>query len=190
LIYIGFCCHRRGERSAFLLSATSPSSRSTHNPIAPSVIPVISVLGPLLLSDGTNSFSLNFFADPHALNSVASIFYKNKVGEGCSLRSPFPKSFPCHRSGNSPLRRAIATDPTTPSCKSFPCHTFRHPPGSPLRPSACGACPDQGRDVSALSLSPLLLFSTQCSATCSNPGRMCKPKEPHAVAAPEPHPQH
>ena len=36
-----------------------------------------------------NSFRLNVFADPHPLNPVASIFYKNTRGRG--LNFPIPK---------------------------------------------------------------------------------------------------
>jgi hypothetical protein len=59
-----------------------------------------------------NSFPLNSFADPHPINPVASIFYKNIVGQGASsfqsssrIFCP-PKSFTIRRS-RTPLPQPL-----------------------------------------------------------------------------------
>ena len=40
----------------------------------------------------SNSHGINLFADPHPLNPIASIFYKNHRGEGAVLLNSFPFS--------------------------------------------------------------------------------------------------
>src|SRR6266446_1640834 len=52
------------------------------------------------------SFPLNLFADPHPLNPIASILYKNGVGRGPStLQSPSPISYPPTRHPSNFIRR-------------------------------------------------------------------------------------
>jgi len=79
---------------------------------------------PLALS--TKSHAINLFGDPRPLNLYATIFYKNSGGRGCS---PSPKSFHCHRSENSAVSPAIATDPKTPRNNPCRCHTSETPRG-------------------------------------------------------------
>src|SRR5216683_2991901 len=51
------------------------------------------------------SFPLNLFADPHPLNPIASILYKNRVGRGPStLQSPSPISYPPTRHPSNFIR--------------------------------------------------------------------------------------
>jgi len=81
-----------------------------------------------------NSFPHNLLSDPHPLNPVVSIFYKNIWGRG--VLSSFPIS------SFKPLTPAFATDPQTapitpffathpksPSSKPFVCHTSETPRG-------------------------------------------------------------
>src|SRR6266851_4088725 len=49
-----------------------------------------------------------------------------------------PKSFPCHRSENSPVSPIIATDPKTHLSKSCICHTSDIPPGVTLASPTLG----------------------------------------------------
>ncbi len=51
------------------------------------------------------SFPLNLFADPHPLNPIASILYKNRGGRGPStLQSPSPISYPPTRHPSNFIR--------------------------------------------------------------------------------------
>src|SRR6266478_5548198 len=52
------------------------------------------------------AFPLNLFADPHPLNPIASILYKNRGGRGPStLQSPSPISYPPTRHPSNFIRR-------------------------------------------------------------------------------------
>ncbi len=66
----------------------------------------------------SNSLPLNLFADPHPLNPVVSILYKNIGGQGCGLPAPTSdlqssNLFFCQTSENPPVSSAIATLPKT-----------------------------------------------------------------------------
>src|SRR5258708_949338 len=78
------------------------------------------------------SLRLNLFADPHPLNSIASIFYKNSGGQGV------PRSaIPCpHLASISPLNAtlmdlpaSVANKRLTASAKPFRCNTYKKPGG-------------------------------------------------------------
>ena len=115
------------------MSATPPSSLPNHDSLRPSVS---SVLNPIPLSYGANSFPLNPFADPYHLNSVVSISYKNRVGEGYSRRSPDSKSFPCRTSDT--LQRPSLRSSADPAPLRYPflffCYSLRSGlPSPPIR---------------------------------------------------------
>ncbi len=78
------------------------------------------------------SLRLNLFADPHPLNSIASIFYKNSGGQGV------PRSaIPCrHFVSISPLvatlmdlLASVANKRLTARAKPFRCNTYKKPGG-------------------------------------------------------------
>ncbi len=69
------------------------------------------------------------FADHHPLTPLESYRFKNTLRKECSRRSRSPKSFPCHRSKNSPVSPAIATDPRTALSNPCVCHTSETPRG-------------------------------------------------------------
>jgi len=93
------------------------------------------------------------FADHHPLTPLESYRFKNTLRKECSRRSRSPKSFPCHRSKNSPVSPAIATDPRTALSNPCVCHTSETPGGysQALR--------------RLLNLSPL--FSNSCALFCA-----------------------
>jgi hypothetical protein len=68
---------------------------------------------------------------PHAVLPTSSMSLR--LPQPCSHYAP--KSFPCHRSENSPVSPTIATDPKTRVSKSSACHTSETPRGL-LSPSA------------------------------------------------------
>ena len=83
------------------------------------------------------SLRLNLFADPHPLNSIASIFYKNSGGQGV------PRSaIPCrHFVSISPLvatlmdlLASVANKRLTAMAKPFRCNTYKKPGGGVLFP--------------------------------------------------------
>src|SRR5260370_31522419 len=60
---------------------------------------------------------------------MESYRFKNTQRKECSRRSRSPKSFPWHRSKNSPVSPAIATDPRTARSNPCVCHTSETPRG-------------------------------------------------------------
>src|SRR6266851_6577030 len=76
-----------------------------------------------------------------------------------------PKSFPCHRSENSPVSPIIATDPKTHLSKSCICHTSDIPPGVTLASPTLGL-PHPQAFQRFLQLSPF--FSNSCALFCTH----------------------
>ena len=64
----------------------------------------------------SNFFALNLFADPHPLNPVPSIFYKNAGGERSHPTLPTL----------SRISHLPYTVPSSLSCKSFACHSYEN----------------------------------------------------------------
>ena len=145
-------------------------------------------LTPIPLPPSSKSFPLNPFADPRTVNPYAAILYKKVAGEGPSQRAASLKFFPCHRSENSPVSPAVATDPKTPYRKSFSCHTSETPgPVTPtyfqkrLRPSRSdgGSCekgaPSSGEKIESTALqSPKAI---DCLAVKGTEGELSCPRE-------------
>jgi len=81
-----------------------------------------------------NSFPHNLLSDPHPLNPVASIFYKNIWGRGVMSNFPISSFKPLTPAfatdpQNAPITPFFATHPKSPSSKPFVCHTSDTPRG-------------------------------------------------------------
>ena len=112
------CPWRRKERLP--LSATSLSSLPTAHYLSSSPrlcglcdLRALCVKSDVVLQSSPNSLRLNPFADPHPINPVASILYKNIGGQGVPSTLP-----PLSHISHLPY-----TLPSSVSCKSFVCHS-------------------------------------------------------------------
>ncbi len=81
-----------------------------------------------------NSFPHNLLSDPHPLNPVASIFYKNIRGRGVLSNFPISSFKPLTPAfatdpQTAPITPFFATHPKSPSSKPFVCHTSETPRG-------------------------------------------------------------